>query len=88
MSDWETGVFKGFTFNDCFADYKHTAFMLDKLMGYVRELGDSPAHDKWYRLAYMDRRDRPIRVLLVEDNHPTDRELYWQFKSRKERENG
>lgn len=76
----ERGVFAGFYRNDCFADYKHTAFMLQKLMGYVRELGDSPAHDGWYRLAYMSKRDRPIRVLLVEDNHPTDWELYLKFK--------
>ena len=88
LKAWEKGVFQGFTDNDCFADYKHTAYMLEKLMGCVRELGDSPAHDRWYRLAYMDRRDRPIRALLVEDNHPTDRELYIQFQSRKERENG
>ena len=88
LKSWEKGVFRGFTFNDCFADYKHTAYMLEKLMGCVRELGDSPAHDRWYRLAYMDRRDRPIRVLLVEDNHPTDWELYLRFKKRKEQENG
>ncbi len=76
----ESGIFTGFYQNDCFADYKHTAFMLQKLMGYIRELGDSPAHDRWYRLAYMSNRDRPIRVLLVEDNHPTDWELYNKFK--------
>lgn len=86
----ETGVWKGFYQNDCFADYKHTGYMLQKLMGYVRELGDSPAHEKWYRLAYMDRRDRPIKVLLVEDNHPTDRELYLRFKEnqREGKKNG
>ena len=84
----EKGVWRGFYANDCFADYKHTAFMLRKLRGYVRELGDSAAHDRWYRRAYMEEKDRAIRVLLVEDNHPTDLELYRRFREREAQENG
>ncbi len=83
LRESEKGVWKGFYQNDCFADYKHTAYMLQKLMGLVRELGDSPAHEKWYRLAFMDRRDRSVKVLLVEDNHPTDWELYLKFKENR-----
>ncbi len=90
LRDSEKGVWKGFYRNDCFADYKHTAYMLEKLMGYVRELGDSPSHDRWYRMAFMDRRDRPVKALLVEDNHPTDWQLYLKFKENKRegKENG
>ncbi len=80
----EKGVWMGFYENDCFADYKHTAYMIEKLMGAVRELGDSPSHDAWYRLAFMGPRDRRIRVLLVEDNHPTDRELYLKFAENRQ----
>ena len=88
LRDSERGVWRGFYANDCFADYKHTAYMLQKLMGCARELGDSPSHDSWYRQAYMEPEDRPIKALLVEDNHPTDWELYLKFKSREGKENG
>lgn len=39
MRDSEYGVWKGFYFNDCFADIKHTAYMIKKMMGFVRERG-------------------------------------------------
>jgi len=76
----EYGVWEGFYKNDCFADYKHTAFMLQKLMGVMRELGDSSSHDRWYREAVYAPEDRKIQVLLVTDNHMTDWELYLAFR--------
>ncbi|MBO5278026.1 MAG: glycosyl hydrolase 115 family protein [Lachnospiraceae bacterium] len=83
MRDSEHGIWKGFYFNDCFADIKHTAFMLKKMMGYVRELGDNARHDKWYREAVYAVEDRQIMTQLVTDNHMTDEEL-WEAFMRKE----
>lgn len=77
----EYGVWKGFYANDCFADIKHTAYMVEKLMGYVRELGDNARHDKWYREAVYAPEDRGVMTLLVNDNHMTDWELYEAMKS-------
>lgn len=80
----EYGVWKGFYANDCFADIKHTAYMVEKLMGYVRELGDNARHDKWYREAVYAPEDRGVMTLLVNDNHMTDWELYKAFKAKEQ----
>lgn len=79
MHDSEHGIWKGFYDNDCFADIKHTAYMLKKMMGYVRELGDNARHDKWHREALYAVEDRRIMTQLVTDNHLTDEELWEAF---------
>ncbi len=76
----EYGVWKGFYANDCFADIKHTAYMVEKLMGLARERGDNARHDKWYRDTVYAKEDRNVMTLLVTDNHMTDRELYEAMK--------
>ena len=83
MRKSEYGVWKDFYFNDCFADVKHTAYMLRKMMGIVREYGDSDYHDKWYRKYCYDRADRNVYLLMVLDNHMTDDELYKVMKKLK-----
>lgn len=80
----EYGVWEGFYFNDCFADFKHTAYMAKKMMGLARERGDSASHVRWYRDAVYAPRDRKIMTLLVNDNHMTDWELYEAFKKKEE----
>lgn len=85
MRGSEYGVWSGFYFNDCFADFKHTAYMAEKIMGLAREKGDNARHDKWYREAMYAPRDRKIMTLLVNDNHMTDWELYETFKKKEER---
>lgn len=84
MRSTEYGVWKGFYFNDCFADVKHTAYMVEKMMGYVRERGDNAHHDRWYRNAVYAPEDRRVMTLLVNDNHMTDWELYDAFKRKGE----
>ena len=76
----EYGVWNGFYYNECFADVKYTAYMIEKLMGIVREIGDNSRHDLWYREAVYAPEDRKVMTLLVNDNHMTDRELYEAFK--------
>ena len=78
----EYGVWKEFYFNDCFADIKHTAYMVRKVMGWVRELGDNARHDAWYRKYCYAPEDRNIYLLLVLDNHMTDEALYQEMKKR------
>lgn len=86
MRDSEHGIWNGFYYNDCFADIKHTAYMLRKMMGFVRELGDNARHDKWYREAVYAAEDMQIMTQLVTDNHLTDDEL-WEAFMRREEEN-
>ncbi len=82
MRDSEHGIWKGFYANDCLADIKHTAYMLKKMMGHVRELGDNARHDKWYREAVYAIEDRQIMTQLVTDNHLTDEELWEAFVNK------
>lgn len=84
MRDSEHGIWKGFYYNDCFADIKHTAYLLRKMMGFVRELGDNARHDKWYREAAYAVEDRQILTQLVTDNHLTDDELWEAFMQKLE----
>ncbi len=76
MREAEYGVWKGFYANECFADYEHTAFMLRKLMGVVREFGDTARHEGWLRDVYYAPEDRQVYALFVNRKHPTDDELY------------
>lgn len=78
----EYGVWKDFYKNDCFADIKHTAYMVRKVMGLVRELGDNARHDNWQRKFCYAPEDRDVYLLLLTDNHMTDQELYEEMKKR------
>lgn len=78
----EYGVWEGFYQNECLADVKHTAYMVRKVMGYVRELGDNARHDAWYRKYCYAPEDRDVYLLLVQDNHMTDERLYEAMKKQ------
>lgn len=76
----DDGVWKDFYFNDCFADVKHTAYMIRKIMGVMRELGDNVRHDAWYHEYCYAKEDQKVFLLLVTDNHMTDWEIYQVMK--------
>ncbi|MCI2049513.1 MAG: glycosyl hydrolase 115 family protein [Lachnospiraceae bacterium] len=78
----EYGVWKDFYLNDCFADVEHTAYMVKKVMGYIRELGDNVRHDQWYHEFCCAKEDRGVYLLLVTDNHMTDWELFEVMKNK------
>ena len=82
MRDSEHGIWKGFYQNDCLADIKHTAYMLRKMMGIAREMGDNARHDKWYRDIVYSIEDRRVMTILVNDNHMTDQELWEAFMEK------
>jgi len=82
MRSAEYGVWEDFYLNDCFADMKHSAYMIRKVMGIVRELGDNVRHDKWYRDYCYAEEDKGVFLQLVLDNHMTDEELYEVMKDR------
>ncbi|MGN1115396.1 MAG: glycosyl hydrolase 115 family protein [Candidatus Ornithomonoglobus sp.] len=82
MRESEYDIWNGFYFNECFADCKHTAYMIKKLMGVAREYGDNARHDKWYREIMYAPEDRGVMTLLVLDNHMEDWELYTEVKKK------
>ena len=86
MRECEYGDLQGFFENDCFADIKHTAYMIRKLMGTVREFGDNIRHDSWYRELLYKPEDRQIFTQLVLDNHMTDEELWNEMDRKMSRE--
>lgn len=73
---------KGFYDNDCQTDIKETAYLLRGLMGYVRNVDDGPYFYQWQRNVIYPERDRKILLLLNEENHLTDEQLYQEMKSR------
>jgi len=78
----EYGIWKDFYLNDCIADIKHTAYMVRKVMGIARELGDNPKHDSWYQKYCFSAGEQEVKRVLVTENHKTDLELYEAMKKR------
>ena len=77
----EYGVWKDFYANDCVTDIKHTAYMVRKVMGLARELGDNPKHDAWYQ-KYCMPAEQDGKLVYIAENHKTDSELYEEMKKR------
>lgn len=78
----EYGVWKDFYANDCITDIKHTAYMVRKIMGVVRELGDNSTHDAWYQKYCLPLEEQKVKGVYVAENHKTDVELYEAMKKR------
>jgi hypothetical protein len=78
----EYGVWKNFYANDCITDIKHTAYMVRKVMGIARELGDNPKHDSWYQKYCLSAEEQEVKRICVAENHKTDFELYEAMKKR------
>lgn len=78
----EYGVWKDFYANDCITDIKHTAYMVRKVMGVVRELGDNSTHDGWYQKYCLSAEEQKATGVTVAENHKTDFELYEAMKKQ------
>jgi len=82
LKDAEIGIWHEFYANECLADIKYSAYMIRKMRGTIRELGDGARHEKWYRDTMYAPEDRNVMLLLVIDNHMTDEELYEAMKEK------
>ena len=78
----EYGIWKDFYSNDCIADIKHTAYMVRKVMGIARELGDNPKHDSWYQKYCVSPEEQEAKSICPAETHKTDFELYEAMKKR------
>lgn len=76
------GLWRDFYANDCFADYAHTAYMVRKARGTMRELGDNVRHDTWHRQVLYTPAEQGVYMQLVTERHMTDEQLYQQIKIR------
>ena len=72
----EHGKWRNFYENECLTDMKQTAWVLDGLMSYVRNLGDGPHYYQWQRDFLYAEEDRRVMLVMNMENHLTDQELF------------
>ena len=85
MRDREHGKWKGFYQNECLTDVKQTAWVLEGLMAYIRNLGDGPHYYEWQREYMYAKEDRSVMLILNMENHLKDLELYELMEKEKEK---
>ncbi len=76
----EYGVWQGYYANECFADFKFTAYVLRRFMFYIRNLGEGWGFWQWPRDLFYLPEDRAIFLQMNHDNHMTDEELFQRMK--------
>ncbi len=81
MREREHGKWKDFYANDCLADIKETAYCLERLMGYIRNLDDGPDFYKWQRDVVYSEEDKRVVLITNMENHMSDLELFRAMKN-------
>ncbi len=76
MRSCEHGKWHNFYKNECLTDVKQTAWVLEGMMSFVRNLDDGPHFYKWQREFLYPEEDRRILLILNMDNHLRDLELF------------
>ena len=76
MRSREHGKWRGFYANECLTDVKQTAWVLEGLMSFIRNLDDGPHFYKWQREFLYPEEDRRVSLILNMDNHLRDLELF------------
>lgn len=87
MRSREHGKWSGFYQNECLTDIKQTAWVLEGLMSYVRNLGDGPHYFKWQREVLYSEEDRRVMLILNMENHLNDQELFSLMREKRENRN-
>lgn len=92
MRDREHDVWQNFYRNECLTDIAQTAWVLETVMGYIRNLGDGPHFYEWQRDFLYAKEDRNVRMILNLENHLNNQELFelmeektpWRFHCQEE----
>jgi hypothetical protein len=82
MRSREHGKWHNFYENECLTDIKQSAWLLESLMSYVRNLGDGPHFYEWQRDFLYSEEDRRVMLILVMENHLKDQELFALMKEK------
>ncbi len=77
------GKWSGFYDNDCLTDVTFTIYTLERIMGYIRNLGDGPHGYNWALHCENPDTDRPVVLITNMRKHKKDWELYLLMKSSK-----
>jgi hypothetical protein len=76
MKEREHGKWHDFYKNECLTDVKQSAWLLETLMGYVRNIDDGPHFYKWQREFLYSEEDKRIMLILNMENHLKDLEIF------------
>lgn len=76
LREREHGKWHGFYENECLTDIKQTAWVLEGLMSYLRNLGDGPHFYQWQRDFLYSEEDRRVMLVMNMENHVKDLELF------------
>ncbi len=76
MRSREHGKWHNFYENECLTDMKQTAWVLEGLMSYLRNLGDGPHYYQWQRDFLYSEEDRKVMLIMNMENHLKDEELF------------
>lgn len=82
MRECEHGKWYGFYENECLSDIKQTAWVIEGLMSYLRNLGEGPHFYEWQREFLYSEEDRRVMLILNMENHLKDGELFELMKTR------
>lgn len=82
MRSREHGKWKEFYANDCFTDVKQSAWVMEALMSYLRNLGDGPHYYFWQRDFLYSEEDKRVMLLLNLENHLRDSEMFEQMEAK------
>ncbi len=82
MREREHGKWHGFYANECLTDIKQTAWVLEGLMSYLRNLGDGPHFYQWQREFLYSEEDRRVMLVMNMENHLRDGELFELMEER------
>jgi hypothetical protein len=82
MRDREHGKWHNFYANECLTDVKQSAWVLEGLMSYLRNLGDGPHFYKWQREFLYSEENRQVMLILNLENHLKDDELFELMKEK------
>lgn len=83
LRESEYGVWEGFYANECFADFKFTAYMLRNFMFYIRNLSDGSGFWNWPRELFYDASDRKVWLQMNHDNRDTNEVLFEKMKGER-----
>lgn len=78
----EHGKWQGFYANECLTDVKHTAWLLQTLMGVLRCQGDGPYYYTWQREALYTPAEARVVLITNMENHLDDLALYEAMKRK------
>lgn len=83
MEQASHGKWSGFYDNDCLTDVKFTIYNLERILGYIRNLGDGPHGYGWALHCEYPDTAHPVVLITNMRNHKKDWELYLLMKSSK-----